>query len=64
MGMKLVIMLRNDRRLIVSENTVRRHTFGSVSIEMTGDWRKLYSEECHGLYFSPDVFQVIMSKKK
>jgi hypothetical protein len=27
--------------------------------DVTGDWRRLYNEELHGLYLSPNVIQMI-----
>jgi hypothetical protein len=38
------------------------YIFGSVSEEITGDWRKLCIEVCYDLYSSPDVIQVIIIK--
>jgi CelD/BcsL family acetyltransferase involved in cellulose biosynthesis len=29
--------------------------------EVTGDWRRLHSEELHGLYLSPNFIQMIKS---
>jgi hypothetical protein len=31
--------------------------------EVTGEWRKLYNEELHALYFSPNILRVIKSRK-
>jgi hypothetical protein len=39
----------------VFENRVLRRIFGSVRVEVTGEWRKLHSEELHNLYLSPDI---------
>jgi hypothetical protein len=41
--------LREKRRLRVYENTVLR-IFGPKRDEVTGQWRKLHSEELHDLY--------------
>ena len=62
MCMKLCVMLWNDIWLIVSENMVQMNIFGSVREEITGDWRKLYIEECYDLYSSPAVVQVIIQE--
>jgi hypothetical protein len=31
--------------------------------EVTGEWRKLHSEELHNLYSSPDIIRQIKSKR-
>jgi hypothetical protein len=38
----------------VFENRVLRRIFGPRRDEMTGYWRKLYNEEFHNLYCSPN----------
>jgi hypothetical protein len=40
----------HKRRLRVFENRVLRRMFGKKEDEVTGDWRKLHSEELHNLY--------------
>jgi hypothetical protein len=35
------------------------YTFGSKSDEVTGEWRKLHSEELHSLYSLPDIIRQI-----
>jgi hypothetical protein len=47
----------------VFENTVLRRVFGHKRDEVTGEWRKLYNEEIKGLYSSPNIIQVITSRK-
>jgi hypothetical protein len=42
--------LREKHRLKVFENRVLRRTFGPKGDEVTGEWRKLHSEELHNLY--------------
>jgi hypothetical protein len=44
------IFLREEHRLRVFENRVLRRIFGPKRDEMTGEWRKLHSEELHNLY--------------
>jgi hypothetical protein len=39
----------------VFENRVLRRIFGPKRDEVTGEWRKLHSEELHNLYSSPDI---------
>jgi hypothetical protein len=47
----------------VFENRVLRRIFGRKRDEMTGEWRKLYSEELHNLYSSPDIIRQNKSKR-
>jgi hypothetical protein len=42
----------------VFENRVLRRIFGPRSDEVTGDLRKLYSEELHNLYSSPNIIRM------
>jgi hypothetical protein len=45
------LALREEHKLVVFENMVLRKIFGPERDEVTGDWRKLHSEELRGLYF-------------
>jgi hypothetical protein len=47
----------------VFENRELRRIFGHKRDEVTGDWRKLLSEELHGLYSSPSIFTVIEARR-
>jgi hypothetical protein len=47
--------LREGHRLRVFENRALRGIFGPKRDEVTGEWRKLHSEELHNLYSSPDI---------
>jgi hypothetical protein len=49
------LTLREEHRLRVFENRVMRRIFGPKRDEVTGEWRKLHSEELHNLYSSPDI---------
>jgi hypothetical protein len=43
----------------VFENRVLRIIFGPKRDEVTGEWRKLHSEELHNLYSSPDIIRQV-----
>jgi hypothetical protein len=45
----LFLTLREEHRLRVFENRVLRRIFGPKRDEVTGEWRKLHSEELHNL---------------
>jgi hypothetical protein len=47
----------------VFENRVLRRIFGTKRDEVTGEWRKLHNEELNGLYCSPNIVQVIKSRR-
>jgi hypothetical protein len=40
-----------------------RGIFGAKRDEVTGEWRKLHSEELNDLYCSPYIFRVIKSRR-
>jgi hypothetical protein len=42
---------------------VLRRIFGPKSDEVTGEWRKLHSEELRDLYFSPCIIRIIKSRR-
>jgi hypothetical protein len=52
------LTLREEHRLRVFENRVLRRIFGPKRDEVTGEWRKLHSEELHILYSSPNIWQI------
>jgi hypothetical protein len=47
----------------VFENRVLRRIFGPKRDEVTGEWRKLHSEELHNLYSSPDIIRQVKSRR-
>jgi hypothetical protein len=47
----------------VFENRVLRRIFGPKRDEATGEWRRLHNEELNDLYSSPNVIQVIKSRR-
>jgi hypothetical protein len=50
-------------RLKVFGNRVLRTIFEPKSNEVTGEWRKLHSEELHILYSSPTIIRQIRSRR-
>jgi hypothetical protein len=47
----------------VFENRVLRRVFGPKSGEVTGEWRKLHSEELNDLYSLPNIVRVVKSRR-
>jgi hypothetical protein len=56
------LTLREEHRLRVFENRVLRRIFGPKRDEVTGEWRKLHSEELHILYSSPNIIRQFKSR--
>ena len=57
------LILREERRLRVSENRVLRRVFGPKRDEVTGDRRKLHNEELGDLYSLPNIVRVVKSRR-
>jgi hypothetical protein len=57
------LTLREEHRLRVFENRMLRRIVGLKRDEVTGDWRKLYNEELHNLYSSPNIIRTIKSRR-
>jgi hypothetical protein len=51
------LILREEHRLRVLENSVLRSIFGPKGDEVTGEWRRLHSGELHNLNSSPDIIR-------
>jgi hypothetical protein len=46
----------------VFENRILRRIFGPKRDDVTGEWRKLHSQELHNLYSSPNIIRHIKSR--
>jgi len=57
------LTLREERKLRVFENMVLRGIFGPRRGEVRGEWRRLHNEEINDLYCSPNIVQVIKSRR-
>jgi hypothetical protein len=60
---KLVLTLREERKLRVFENRVLRRIFGPKREEMTGGWGRIHNEELHNLYSFPSIIRKIKSRR-
>jgi hypothetical protein len=47
----------------VFKNRVLRRIFGPKRDEVTGDWRKLHSEELHNFYSLPNIIRMIKLRR-
>jgi hypothetical protein len=47
----------------VFENRVLRRIFGPKRDEVTGEWRRLHNKEINDLYSSPNIIQVIKTRR-
>ena len=45
------------------ERRVLKRIFGLKRDEVTGEWRKLHNEELNDFNSSPDIFQLIESRR-
>jgi hypothetical protein len=57
------LTLREERKLRVFENRVLRRIFGPKRDNVAGEWKKLHNEERNKLYPSPNMVQVIKSRR-
>jgi hypothetical protein len=57
------LTLREEHRLGVFENRMLRRILGSKRDGVTGERRKLLSEEFHDLYSSPSVIKIMKARR-
>jgi len=55
--------MREEGRLRVFENRVLKTIFGTRKSEVTGEWRRMYDNELCDLYSSPNIFQLIKTRR-
>ena len=57
------LTVREEHRLRVFENRVLRRIFGPKRDEVTGEWRKLHSDELCDVHCSLNIILVIKSRR-
>jgi len=57
------LTLREERRLRVFGERALKKILGPKGDEVTGKWRKLFSEELDDLYSTPNIVRVIKSRR-
>ena len=57
------LTFREEHRLWVFENRALRRIFGPRGEEVTAAWRKWHNEELNDMYCSPNIVQVIKTRK-
>jgi hypothetical protein len=58
------LTLKEEHRLRMFENRVLRRIFVPKREEVVGDWRRQYNVELQILYTSPNIIQVMKSRKR
>ena len=59
----MVAHIGEEGRLRIFNSRVLRRIFRPKRDELTGEWRKLHSEELNDLYCSPSIFWMIKSRR-
>jgi len=57
------LTLWEERKPRVFENMVLRRIFRPRRDKVTGEWRRLHSEDLNDLYSSPNILRVIKSRR-
>jgi hypothetical protein len=57
------LILKEEHKLNVFENSVLRRIFGPKRSGVRGGWGKLHNEELHDLYSSPSTIRIIKSRR-
>jgi len=57
------LTMREESRLRVFQNRVLRRIFGPQKDKVKGEWRKLHSDELNDTYSSPNIVQVMKSRR-
>jgi hypothetical protein len=57
------LTMREEHRLMTSDNRMVKRIFGPQRDEVTGEWRKLHNEELNDQHSSPNIIQVIKREK-
>jgi len=57
------LTLREEYRLTAFENRMLRRIFGPKKDEVTGECRKIHTEELNDLYSSPNFVRVIKTRR-
>ena len=57
------LTLREECRVRVFENRVLTRIFVPKRDEVTGNWGRLHNEDLYDLYFSPNIVQVMKSRR-
>jgi hypothetical protein len=59
----IIIIIIEIISVMLSQNRMLRRIFGPKRDGVTGGWRKLYNEELHNLYSSPNIIRIIKSRR-
>jgi len=57
------LKLREESKLKVFENRLRRRIFGPERDEVAGEWRKIHNEELNYLYTSPNIVRAMKLRR-